>query len=361
MDAKEIWNYLVAEYEKNFSAQEDKIQTLWESYLANPFLFGYSDNDDIDSKRSLHIGSTDREIPDIILRSNHNDICIVELKRYSLPKNSDYEKQLLNYMTHTDLHLSIGVLVCKTLNIYHFDHAKNMSECLEIPFEKDSKNGEIFINLISKGNFSEEKIINFIKSENESKENVRNLKSEITTDLIKELIIKHFENKYSANDIEKVLSELSITISEKKMIAAVDPLADFVPTPAGAKAAVPLPIVKDEKKTVVLNGIIIPIYRSDIQSVQDFVKQTLNILFEKNLLSENEISLLQNAEYCKSTLSLSFPLLEKDKLKVFPDGHRRYWAKFKVGGFYVCNDWWKEKFNIYDIKIASWLVSLEKK
>ena len=359
MDAKETWNFLVAQYEKNFSAQEDKIQTLWESYLANPFLFGYADTDDIDSQRHLHIGSTDREIPDIILRSNHNDICIVELKRYSLSKNSNYEKQLLSYMTHTDLHLSIGVLVCKTLNIYHFDHAKNATECLEIPFEKDSKNGETFISLISKSNFSEDKITNFIKSENESKENVRNLKSEITDELVKGLIIKHFENKYSANDIEKVLSELNISISEKKVVAA--PSVAFVQQPAGAKAAVPFPVVGNGKRTVVLNGITLPIYRSDHQSVQDFVKQTLNTLFGNNLLSANEISLLQNAEYCKSTLNLSFPLLEKDKFKVFPDGHRRYWAKFKVGGFYVCNDWWKDKFNTYDMKIASWLVSLEKK
>ena len=235
MDAKEAWNYLVSEYEKNFSAQEDKIQTLWESYLANPFLFGYSDSDDIDSKRSLHIGSTDREIPDIILRSNHNDICIIELKRYSLSKHSNYEKQLLNYMTHTDLHLSIGVLVCKTLNIYHFDHAKNATECLEIPFEKDSKNGETFISLISKSNFSEDKITNFIKSENESKENVRNLKSEITDELVKGLIIKHFENKYSANDIEKVLSELNISISEKSAVISTPVIADTFASKAKGK------------------------------------------------------------------------------------------------------------------------------
>ena len=45
-----------------------------------PFIFNYSDSDDIDSKRSLHIGSKAREIPDIILRSNHKDICTIELK-----------------------------------------------------------------------------------------------------------------------------------------------------------------------------------------------------------------------------------------------------------------------------------------
>ena len=357
MDAKEAWNYLVSEHEKNFSAHEDKIQTLWESYLANPFLFGYSDSEDIDSKRSLHIGSTDREIPDIILRSNHNDICIIELKRYSLSKNSNYEKQLLNYMTHTDLHLSIGVLVCKTLNIYHFDHAKNATECLEIPFEKDSKNGETFISLISKSNFSEDKITNFIKSENESKENVRNLKSEITDELVKGLIIKHFENKYSANDIEKVLSELNISISEKKAMREVPLLVDK------AKADLPVPIVKDGKTTIVLNGITIPIYRGDHQSVQDFVQQTLNILFGNNLLSANEINLLQDKKYCQNTFGISYPLLEKDKGQTYDNkGRLRYWAEktFKIGEFYVCSQWEKKNFDTYDRKIASWLASLEK-
>ena len=127
-----------------------------------------------------------------------------------------------------------------------------------------------------------------------------------------------------------------------------------------AKAAVPFPVVDNGKRTVVLNGITLPIYRSDHQSVQDFVQQTLNTLFGNKLLSANEISLLQDKEYCKNTFYIQFSLLEKDFSKTIIKGHSRYWAD-KIDEFYVCSQWWKKHFDIYDMKIASWLVSLEKK
>ncbi|MBR2261403.1 MAG: hypothetical protein IJ916_06850 [Paludibacteraceae bacterium] len=358
MDYKLGWNYLVSEYKKNLDAKEDKIHTLWESYFAMPFIFNYSDSDDIDSKRSLHIGSTNREIPDIILRSNHEDLCIVELKRYSLPKNTDYEKQLLNYMSHTDMRLSIGVIICKTINIYYYNHATNKQECLEFPFEEDSELGEKFVELFTKENFSEENIIRFIKEQNESKISEERIKSETTVALIKQLLIEHFSEKFDSKLVTRVIAELNISVNEIQ-----ETISPVISHDSSVKATQ----IADGKRTVTLNGTTLPIYRSEKQSVQDFVKETLTTLFVNNILTNEEIVLLQNKEYSKKTFGIQYPLLvknDKDTIIVTKNGteHSRYWKRnnYNVGGYYVCSEWQKPYFNTYEESIARWLIKLEK-
>lgn len=356
MDYKIGWNYLVSEYKKNLDAKEDKIHTLWESYFAMPFIFNYSNNDDIDSKRSLHIGSTNREIPDIILRSNHEDLCIVELKRYSLPKNTDYEKQLLNYMSHIDMRLSIGVIICKTINIYYYNHATNNQECLEIPFEEDSELGEKFVELFTKENFSEENIIRFIKEQNESKILEEKIKSETTVALIKQLLIEHFSEKIDTELVTKVITELNISVNDIQ--ETISPII------RDSDSSIKKPKIDDEKRTVTLNGTTLSIYRNDNQSVQNFVKETLTTLFEKNILTDEEIVLLQDKKYSKETFGIQFPLLVKNYIDIFEvtkDGRKisRYWKKFDVNKFYVCSQWWLDYFDNYDRLIANWLKKLE--
>ncbi len=352
MDYKKAWNYLVSEYKKNFDAQEDKIQTLWESYFAMPFIFNYSDSDDIDSKRSLHIGSKDREIPDIILRKNHEDLCIVELKRYSLPKNTDYEKQLLNYMSHTDMRLSVGVLICKTISIYFYNQASNEKECFEIPFEEESLDGEKFVELFFKDNFSEEKIKLFIRNKNRARWAEKKMQSEISVELIKQLLKEHFSKKFNERNVSKVISELNISLNEN--VTSISPIIK------NFDSSVKKNVIESGKITVNLNGTTLPIYRSDSQKVQDFIKQTLKILFDRKILTSNEILLLQDKQYSKDVFLLDFPLLEKNHVNTIDKtGHSRYWENFRVDGFYVCSQWWKQRFDTYDEKIATWLISLE--
>ena len=120
------------------------------------------------------------------------------------------------------------------------------------------------------------------------------------------------------------------------------------------------PKISTDKQTVVLNGVELPIYRSGYQSVQDFVKQTLQTLFGNKILTNNEIMLLQDKQYSQKVFDIQFPLLEKNHANTIDNtGHSRYWSNFRVDGFYVCSQWWKQKFDIYDRVIASWLLSLE--
>ena len=98
MTDNEKWNFLVKQHLDFSNCKECEIQERWEKYFSEIFEFKTILNE-IDSQRVLHIGSSDREIPDIILKRDGKDLFIVELKRYSYSRTEDFEKQLLNYMS----------------------------------------------------------------------------------------------------------------------------------------------------------------------------------------------------------------------------------------------------------------------
>lgn len=353
IDYMKEWNYLVDEHSRNLNESEDKIQTLWESYLSHPFQFGYENAGEVKSKYSLHIGSTDREAPDIMLQKGNNILCVIELKRYTLSKNDNFEKQLLNYMTHTDLHLSVGVLICNKLYMYWYDHSQNKSEFLEIPFERNNENGATFVQLFIKENYDEEKIRAFVHEHIHQAQNISAIKNEVTVELIRKLLSEYFSHSYAQDDCDEALSQIPIAIGHSSAGSSYN----FAPVQAEDFVA------RDGKEDVVINGISLPRYRDSATSVQDFVKQTLKTLFDNNLLSTEEIKRLQEKEYCQRTFGIQFPLLQKEWKNCFDGaGKPRYWGyspSKKIGGFYVCSQWWKHHFSMYDLNIANWLTALE--
>mgnify|MGYP006912266260 CR=1 FL=1 len=85
-------------------------------------------------------------------------------------------------MSHTDLRLSIGILVCEKLYLYLYNHSDNKNDCLEIPFEKDNELRIKFMELFNKSNFDVENVKNFIQSESKNKNDISKIKKEISTD-----------------------------------------------------------------------------------------------------------------------------------------------------------------------------------
>lgn len=214
MTNQEIWNLLCETHNQYRNNQESLIQTLWEAYLSE--LFGYKKIlGEIVPHPSLVIGSTTREIPDILIQKNNEKLFLVELKQYSIPKNDTIEKQLLTYLTHTDMHLSIGILVCEKLYIYCYDFSTNSKTTLEIPFEKDNENGIQFIELFNRENYNESLIRNFVKDANSSVKNVADIRNSITSNLIIELLKQHFIEDYDEEDFTKAIKDLNIAVSRK--------------------------------------------------------------------------------------------------------------------------------------------------
>ena len=84
---------------------------------------------------------------------------------------------------------------------------------------------------------------------------------------------------------------------------------------------------------------------TDELKIGKFVQSRLEYLFNKKLLPESEISNLKNAEYCRKTFNLSFPLLiDKNEKGIDPGGYSRYWQREIFGKKYkACSQWYKKQ------------------
>lgn len=204
MDSVKIWNRIVKHYKDNYYAKEEVLQRDWEQIFSD--LLNYSRFfGEIDSHRSIHIGSHQRTIPDIIIRGDNGDLFDVELKQYNLPFCIEFEDQLKSYLDL--LHISVGVLICQQIYLYVYDFSKSKLKKMAISFIENNPDGIRFVNLMKKGGFSAENVESFIDSKVEFKENVKKIKETISNDFIKQLIVDYFIKNYSEEEILVALGD----------------------------------------------------------------------------------------------------------------------------------------------------------
>ena len=213
MNAVEKWNLIVAEVQKKLSARETEVQQLWENIFADANFFGYSRfGGEIDSQRNIHIGSYERTIPDIIIRdiANNKDLFVVELKQHNLPFDNKYKEQLFSYMRL--LRLSAGVLICNKIYLYILGYDDNETS-MEIAFTNNNPNGSKFIELFSKNGYNENEVKQFIEKNKELKSHIQEIRTDLQTLSIIDVIKEHYAPKYSNEEIEIALKNLQISIS----------------------------------------------------------------------------------------------------------------------------------------------------
>lgn len=217
MTTTDKWNKIVEIHNKHINDKEDITQNLWENIFIE--FFGFSRfNDEIERHRNIQIGSTERIITDIILKEDDSDLFIVELKQHNLPKNKTMELQLMSYLKQ--LRLSIGILVCDKIYIYDYDYKKADDEQIYavIDFERNSLDGERFIDMFSKGNFTKASVASFIQSQNNLYKIATNIREELTADLILKLLKNHFAEKYNEKVFDEVIVGFDIAITPKNIL-----------------------------------------------------------------------------------------------------------------------------------------------
>lgn len=235
MNTTEKWNSIVSNVKTKWSSAERDVQALWENIFADSAFFNYSRmSKEVDSQRSITIGARERAIPDIIIRDNVNnvDLFLVELKQHNLPFDMRFKEQLFSYLRQ--LRLKVGILVCERIYLYYLDFADNEIS-MEIPFVSNLAEGAKFVELFGKGNFDESKVEDFIKVHNAKKQRIANLRQEIKSLPIEELLIGYFSSSYSEDEIKKAISELNLpTCLPQNNLANVRPLTahDSLVTPA---------------------------------------------------------------------------------------------------------------------------------
>lgn len=217
------WNKLVSQYNKNLGKKEDIVQTSWELLLST--VFDYSDRD-IHPQYPVKMGVSTK-LADILVRHGDDDLFVMELKRHTL---HDGQEQLFSYLNQ--LKIDIGVLVCDKLYVYDFDYTKKAENysSVKIDFTQDNPDGIKFVELFTSGNFDRQKIKDFIAQKNQSKKNIALIRKDLTDDFVKEAVKNHLTEKYPAEDVERVLSEMVITVRAKGAVTPAPVVAgDFVP------------------------------------------------------------------------------------------------------------------------------------
>lgn len=215
MQTSDSWNKIVSQYNKIRNNKEEVVQASWEFIFST--LFNYSDPE-IDSQRPVQMGSTPK-YPDIIIKNENEDLFVVELKQHTLHKGQD---QLISYLNQ--LKVNIGILVCDNLYIYDFDYTarENAYSVLEIPFTQDNPNGSKFIELFSKENFDKQKIKDFIKESNNKKNAESEMKNELTSGLVIQLLKNYFVEKYPTINVQEILENYDFIVSYKSSVLPIE-------------------------------------------------------------------------------------------------------------------------------------------
>ena len=217
----EVWNdYIVKHYKQNYHKPEVIVQADWENFLSE--WFGYSKlKGEIQPHKTITIGSKKHPIPDIVVGFDDEDIIDFELKKYSLPLSNEMEQQLKSYMDL--LHVSIGVLVCQKLYVYVYNHTQKKSKRIAIDFTEDNPDGIRFVELFQKKNFSSKAIETFIDSKNEFQNNVQKIKTEITADLVMDLLTTYLQTTYSNEEIVTAMNGVCVSVESKLESVSISP------------------------------------------------------------------------------------------------------------------------------------------
>ncbi len=240
MTTTEKWNKVCEYFENYRNEPEEKVQFLWERLFSE--IFGYSLLDkEIDSHRKIQLGSTERLIPDIIIKNSESDLFMVELKRENLEIDETRKKQLYSYLKQEQNDL--GILICNQICIIDYDYntSDDNQVCCIIDFTKDNPNGIKFIEIFEKTNFSKAKAKEFIRQCIDSSAKIRDIQQQLTPELIKTLVIEYFSKKFSEADIQLVISRYDFLFALKENTPKVLSInnSPYVKSNSNSSTAVP--------------------------------------------------------------------------------------------------------------------------
>ena len=206
------WNKIVSLYKNNYLQDEFKLQNLWEK-IFEQYLHYYSLDNEIDTHRTIHLGSIDRVIPDIILKKDDKDFIIVELKKGNVVSNENYKCQLFSYLKQ--IKVSLGILITNKIQIFLYDYTKEDidQKSVEIEFTENNVLGEKFIDLFDKNNLNLEQIHSFITNNYKNNEDLLKIKNITNEKFIKDILTKHYlQNGFNEIVVENFIQSINIII-----------------------------------------------------------------------------------------------------------------------------------------------------
>lgn len=212
MNNIEKWNEIVRLFDQNSNSREEIIQKTWEDIFSEFFNYRRLQGE-IDSQRSIQIGSTERVITDIIIKDGSKDLFVVELKQHSLNTG---ETQLFSYLKQ--LKVDVGILINNKITIYDFNYLEDDNNQKKYTFEfiKDSFDGEKFIEIFSKP-FNVEKFHEFIRLKNNKQERISEIKKMIKSDYLYKILKEDLKKSFDDDEIEEAIEDYTIEINKKNI------------------------------------------------------------------------------------------------------------------------------------------------
>jgi hypothetical protein len=221
MNYSVIWNEICYHLSKNRSASERDFQTTVE------FLFeklGWSQyNGEIVSNKAIPIGSANSVKPDIIIKLNEQIVLAVEVKKPNTVISERNADQLRSYMRL--LRLNFGVLLGETLQLYHELTNDNNPpiQVNDIPFVKDLKEGAEFIKLLSKDEFSFDRLQKYCDKKLADAEKIEICDKYVAklcalegAEFVRESIKDKLLKEFSEEIVSSIINKISIHISLKE-------------------------------------------------------------------------------------------------------------------------------------------------
>lgn len=215
MDSMEKWNKIVEQFNKFRNAKESEVQSLWEDIFSQVFCYskilGF-----LEAQKTYSIGSSGTLKPDIILKRNDVPICAVELKQETMSLNDKIENQLFSYLKQTKI--DTGIIIADKIYLYAYEYSKDDSQQtkIEIAFEKDNIDGELFVSLLTFETFNSKSVAEFVNEKINHLNNVESIKSSLSKKFVLEALGNYLEKQYTSEEIQEALASIEISISDKK-------------------------------------------------------------------------------------------------------------------------------------------------
>ena len=339
IQAKELWKEIRFLLHENISPSIS--EEMYEQKIVQSLeKMGWSEfRKEIILKHSIQLGSVGRIVPDVIVKSSHNNQSfVIEVKKPSADIDNDSHKnQLVSYMRQ--LKLEYGLLIGSKIQIYYdgkFNKRENPILLKSITISESNANDLLFLKLFQKDTFSYENLENYAVGRIDELSIQRK-----TTELRKLLLSPQYQTKLMeiiTDDLMPKWGERTINDVFNQIIFSISPKQLSIANPPDLSSHTHQPI-------------------SDEIKIGQLVKSKLKDIIAYCELHDNEeISRLESKNYSKSTFNINFPFL----LQVDYDSPKqhRYWKdKHKINGRYyvVTSEWFKGStppFNLYLDKIS---------
>jgi hypothetical protein len=315
------------------------------SYLQTIFNW---DEKNIKVEEPVRMGSTDK-YADIVLEGNGFGI-VIEMKKPGVVLGDKEASQLSSYMRI--LGKRYGLLVGNKIKVF-YDYDKDSSATTEIAsfdFDVDNSEGSAFCEILERSNCSNESLKEY------ASEKLNRLEATKEFEQLKKELIANNGEKIKEIVKNKLVSEGH---EEKYVLDILKDIVVAFSAPAGGEMQPGL--IKDGNEmpnvpsaSIKIKGVDVPLYKNSNETIQDFVKETLRLMFENKLIPDSEINNMLDTKYCKQIFGLGFPIIQNDENKLTDNAKNpRYWAKKIFGQYYACSQWYNKPK--YQNKLADWI------